>query len=734
MALSTVRARALLFSLQSLPARIALGCGLVCLPCSTAFGQSVSPQAEQLFFRANAANDLLQKISLLENAVRVAPDYVAARVELSRVLIARKQYRRGLLQLDTALNYQRNHPTIWLNKGVAHLKLGEYPAALQSFERAQKYGGESAELYLYRGEAYFASEAFTEAFRAFEQALDQANRKSQTESAAEAWAFKGRVWQAQNDTARAIASYKTALALQPELDEARANLARLERPRNLEAWYEAAEAAMARGDWREARNNYQKLINANPGYKDAAVKLARAQNKLNAERLLADAAQLRQQRKFSEARAKLQEALRGDEERKIEIARALQQVAQEESLAGSTATSPPSGNPASTSPEQKPAIKDSSTLRGRESPKQAQPKNQPEEETQTLPGLWLVGGGVGLLTLILVVMLLQRRRAKAQTPEQQLSPARPAQRPRTPAPVSSQPRKVSLFAKPLRPGMEIPPPKLERYRIDLELGRGGMGCVYKAHDLKLERPVALKLIRIDNVIDGHEITERIARFRREAKATARLNHPNIVSLYDYDEIDGMLYMTMEYVEGETVEELLIQKKRFPIAEAVRMMQQACSALDYAHRQGIMHRDLKPSNMMLNEEGAVKMVDFGVAKMLGALKTQLHTMTGVRIGSPYYMSPEQIEAQELDGRTDIYALGAVFYEMLAGTRPFESKEGGNLSSLFHAILNSAPPKLSAQRAEVSLYLAAIIEKMLAKDRNQRFQSGKEIVAALEANPR
>jgi serine/threonine-protein kinase len=258
-----------------------------------------------------------------------------------------------------------------------------------------------------------------------------------------------------------------------------------------------------------------------------------------------------------------------------------------------------------------------------------------------------------------------------------------------------------------------------------------MGRVYKAYDLKLERHVALKVIHLETAIDQEEREERIARFRREARAIAKLNHPNIVSLYDYDEISGMLYMTMEYVDGPSIEQMLKEKKQVAVHEAAQIIRQACMALAYAHRNGTIHRDIKPSNIMLNNEDIVKVVDFGVAKILAAVETKFHTLAGMRLGSPSYMSPEQIEAKDIDGRTDIYSLGTVFYEMLAGVKPFTMNEQNNLSPLFYAILHADPPKLTLAQPEVPFTIAAIVEKMLAKKPEQRYQNAGEIIEAFNS---
>jgi serine/threonine-protein kinase len=228
--------------------------------------------------------------------------------------------------------------------------------------------------------------------------------------------------------------------------------------------------------------------------------------------------------------------------------------------------------------------------------------------------------------------------------------------------------------------------EFSRYSIKEELGRGSMGRIYKAYDLKLERYVALKLIHLETDMHKDEIEERIRRFLLEAKATANLNHPNIVSLYDYDEKDGIFYMTMELIVGESLQEMIKNLKRIEIESALEIIKQICSALEYAHKQNIIHRDIKPSNIIINRDGRVKILDFGLAKIINLSKDESCTVTGMRVGSPSYMSPEQINSNTLDVRSDIFSLGIVFYEMLTSVNPFRIKKGESLSRLFYLILN------------------------------------------------
>jgi len=708
------------------PALLRLSAGLVSSMFVIASAQEFPPRPQQLLKQAESASSSSEKINLLETALRLAPNYLDARLELARALMQERQHPHAIAQLDTALNYKRDAAATWSLKGQAHFEMQDHQTALKCFERALKFGGESPEIYLEQGKAQHALQAWPPALSSFERAVALAGAKNQSRLEAEAWCWKGRVLQAQGENAGAAQAYRRALRLRPDLAEAAARLNALERAVQLEEWYQSAETARQVAAWQEAENFYNRIYAVDVRFKDVAARLQELQSKRQAQTLLATAQQRHREQRFEEAERLLLQALRLDSSLQTTIS-SLQRAWVSERASVLQKAAPGSLALQSLKPAPPETTK---ALRRSSSPGMDQSLTSSREVSNgdghffsTLPMAWIAAGGTTFVALLFAVFFLQKyfhrtqleKRAATAFPQ-----AAPAAGPFAPPPVSPIPG---------APKMEDLLLQLKRYRLEKELGRGGMGLVYKAYDLKLERYVALKLIRLDNVLDGQEAAERVSRFRREAKATARLNHPNIVSLHDFDEIEGALYMTMEYVPGKSVEQLLAQERPRAVAEVIEVLQQACAALDYAHQTGVVHRDLKPSNIMRNEPGVVKLVDFGVAKMLGTVKTQLHTLTGMRLGSPFYMSPEQIEAQALDGRTDIYSLGAVCYEMLTGLRPFRAQEGESLSSLFHAILHVEPIKLSKLRCDLPAELESMIEKMLAKDRAQRYQQAQEISAAL-----
>jgi serine/threonine-protein kinase len=265
-----------------------------------------------------------------------------------------------------------------------------------------------------------------------------------------------------------------------------------------------------------------------------------------------------------------------------------------------------------------------------------------------------------------------------------------------------------------------------RYRILSFLGAGAMGEVYLAEDPQIDRRLAIKTVRL--VGRPQEIEDRKKRLLREARAAGRLLHPNVVTLFDAGEAEGMLYLAFEYVEGTDLAARLdkggLDKGgRMSLREALRAVRQAAEALEYAHNQGIVHRDIKPSNILLDRAGRVKVADFGIAKMAGQ-STEL-TMAGSVMGSPQYLSPEQIRGEDLDGRSDIFSLGVVFYEILSGKRPFE---GDTITTLVYQILHKEPPPVSDLRA-VPPRVETLLRGMLAKGHDERIASAGAVASEL-----
>jgi serine/threonine-protein kinase len=263
--------------------------------------------------------------------------------------------------------------------------------------------------------------------------------------------------------------------------------------------------------------------------------------------------------------------------------------------------------------------------------------------------------------------------------------------------------------------------KLGKYEVRRELGQGAMGIVYEGFDPMIGRRVALKTVRRDQ-LDRAEVEEILARFKREAQAAGRLNHPNIVAIYEYGEDDGTAFIAMEFVEGRELRDYFDAGERFPMAEIVRIMGQLLDALDYSHKNGVVHRDIKPANIIMLKDGTVKVADFGIARIESSNLTQ----AGSVLGTPSYMSPEQFMGQTVDGRSDLFSAGIVLYQFLTGEKPFT----GALTTIMHKVLKEEPPAPSELNVQVPRPFDALIRKALAKRPDERFQNGREFAIALK----
>src|SRR5438552_3620300 len=261
-----------------------------------------------------------------------------------------------------------------------------------------------------------------------------------------------------------------------------------------------------------------------------------------------------------------------------------------------------------------------------------------------------------------------------------------------------------------------------KYEIRREIGRGAMGVVYEGYDPSIKRVVALKTIRADQLAGGDPAAV-IARFRREAQAAGRLNHPNIVSIYDFGEDGGVWYIAMEFVQGRELKECFETNERFKIADIVRIMSQILNALDYSHRQGVIHRDVKPANIFLLADGSVKVADFGIAHIESSNLTQVGTV----MGTPSYMSPEQIMGLPVDGRSDLFSAGVVLYQFLTGERPF----AGSATTTMQKVLKEEPLPPSTLNVQLPPAMDTVVRKALAKRADERFQTAQEFADAVHA---
>lgn len=266
-------------------------------------------------------------------------------------------------------------------------------------------------------------------------------------------------------------------------------------------------------------------------------------------------------------------------------------------------------------------------------------------------------------------------------------------------------------------------PTVGRYEILGELGQGAMGVVYKGKDPKINRLVAIKTIRFSDDFEEEQIRDVKGRFLKEAELAGKLSHPSIISIHDVGEDYELTYMAMELLDGKDLDSFCQKDTLLPLRKILYIIAETADALNYAHSQGVIHRDVKPGNIMLLKNGHVKVTDFGIAKAMSSS----HTKTGIILGTPNYMSPEQINGRQIDGRSDIFSLGVVFFQLLTGRLPFGGK---TLTELFYQITQAKHPSAREINPKVIRPCEQLIDKALAKDPNQRFQRAADFAKYLK----
>ena len=270
-------------------------------------------------------------------------------------------------------------------------------------------------------------------------------------------------------------------------------------------------------------------------------------------------------------------------------------------------------------------------------------------------------------------------------------------------------------------------PTLGRYEIEKELGRGAMGVVYLGRDPKINRLVAIKTMALEEGSDGSSVKDVKERFFREAESAGTLNHPNIVRIFDAGEENEVAYIAMELLDGQDLTKFCAKDALLPLDKVLAYVATVADALDYAHARGIVHRDIKPANLMVLKDGSVRVADFGIARIAASSKTA----TGTVMGTPSYMSPEQVAGRKVDGRSDLFSLTASLYELVTGEKPFQGGEG--IGTLLFQIANDPHPNILAKNPSLPVALKAVIDTGLAKNPDERYQRGTELAAALRAVP-
>ena len=273
-----------------------------------------------------------------------------------------------------------------------------------------------------------------------------------------------------------------------------------------------------------------------------------------------------------------------------------------------------------------------------------------------------------------------------------------------------------------------PPKNIGRYEIIEEIGHGAMGSVFRATDPAMGRVVAIKTI-LTAALASEQAEEFLTRFQREARAAGALAHPGIVPVFDVGEHDGAPFLVMEFVNGQTLADAMKKGDRLTLERVCEIGQQIAEALGYAHRKGVVHRDIKPANILLTSQEAYgnerpRITDFGVAKLTAGEVTT----TGQLLGTPAFMPPEQFTGAPIDGRTDLFSLGVMLYQMLSGSLPFKAE---SMASLMFKITNEEAPDIRSIRAEIPDGLVEVIVRAMVKDADQRYQTGAEFANALKA---
>jgi serine/threonine-protein kinase len=274
-------------------------------------------------------------------------------------------------------------------------------------------------------------------------------------------------------------------------------------------------------------------------------------------------------------------------------------------------------------------------------------------------------------------------------------------------------------------GGAVEKPMLGRYQVEKELGKGAMGVVYLGKDPKIGRVVAIKTMALSQEFEADELEDVKQRFFREAETAGRLNHPNIVTIYDAGEEHDLAYIAMEFLKGKDLVPQTKQGALLPLPKTLSIVARVAEALSYAHRQNVVHRDIKPANIMYDPDAdSVKVTDFGIARITDSSKTK----TGMVLGTPSYMSPEQLAGKKIDGQSDLFSLGVTLYQLSCGSLPFQ---GDSMTQLMFKIANEPPIDIMGLNPALPECVAAIIARSLAKDVTERYKNGEEFAQAIRA---
>lgn len=687
------------------------------------------------------------------------------------------EYARESLRID------RDFGTALTVLGIVYFNTGESDKAIQTLEKSVQTNPNQKTAWIALGDAYVKRAAYAHALNAYQHALDLSPGSPEIEekvsfareqNSPETWLRKFTQTVEEADLEAGIRLLEQAKKDNPHSPEIASAL----RNALLERDYGTAVAAMKNKQWELA---FQTLQSIDPNYKDTALKL----EETRAELLLAKTA-AQQDNQFADT---LASAVKADSSGPpVHSVRRPPNDAGTKMSPGDSLQTRMTDDSAGRVPKKRPVagvqpfeetLLDSASLDSIVRANQF-PEVQQAQKTTAQPQTWrdkllvylhtpyvIVAASAGVILLIILVVVLRRKPIPVPTREsleETLRSNLPRKRPpgasvsdgtdelfqeriasQTPVRFQSPHRKrrthkgkkivgekmdeqqlkaLSLQETKTLIGGVTPAKQIGRYVIESEIGRGSMGRVFKAWDPKLDRTVVIKQVSFDLSIHNEELDHLRSRLYREARAAASLNHPNIVIVYDVAEERDFSYIVMEYVEGLDLQSLLQKERRPDIRKAIRIVQQICLALDFAHQHDIVHRDVKPSNILLTNDGKVKVADFGIAKLP---QTATLTHTGNVMGTPYYMSPEQIEGKPLDGRSDIFSLGVLMYELFTGVRPFV---GESIPAVVYKIMHKNPAPPSFVNKSLPETLDRVVEKALAKEPQHRFSKTSELLNELQ----
>ena len=680
-----------------------------------------------------------------QDALAIEKNYAPALTVLGSVYFAQQRFEGALSILKKSVTINSNQETAWSKLGDVYLQNEDFGNAIDAYQKALTINPDLTETHTHL-------------------LIAQNNNRP------EYWLNKYEQTLKSETPDSGIAVLQKAKANNPQSEEIRSTLKNALQARN----YLIAQSAIENGEWDFA---FKTLQNIDPDYKETALKLeeVRAELILIQSDSSADSSSHPQATTENQSVASKSQDLTSNNADTVEYTDSKPQqtlsVANDSLLAAQQSH-------IGQQPETRPTSVDSTKLDSliqanqypevifQEEPLQTQPLFEKIRDVLSIPLAGLVAV-VGFMLLAIIIMIIRKRpipvpsrESLEETLKENRPHAAPASHPSSmthgteelfqekiasETPVSFNPahRKRRYYKK--RPSGKTDDAQLKelsmletktmlggipkikqigRYVIEQEIGRGSMGQVYKALDPKLDRTVVIKQVAFDFSLNKEELEHLRNRLYREARAVASLNHPNIVIIYDVAEEKDFSYIVMEHVEGQDLQAYLKKETKVNIKTTFNILQQICLALDFAHKHNIIHRDIKPSNILLTPQGKVKVADFGIAKLphMGTI-----THTGNVMGTPFYMSPEQIEGQTLDGRSDIFSAGVMMYEMLTGMRPFM---GESIPAVVYKIINKNPAAPSSVNTSLPAAIDNLIGHALAKERENRYADARALLKALQ----